>query len=491
MAALAAAPARPLAEADFRLTCENGFGDGWNGYAHSMAWFEGRLYVGTTRGSIASLRLNHPPPDWKPWPVQCPDDLYDVDRRTQIWQYTPESGVWKKVFQAPWVKSRNGRDVPRYIGLRGMTVYQGAGDTKPCLYVSTWAPLLAPEPSDILRSEDGEHFTHVPSPDWDPSVRSFRTLQVFKGRVHTTPTGSAAQLNKAAECIGAEATIYAADDMQSGKWHAASAEGFGDARNVTVFEQGVFNGHLYGGTVNMERGGELWKTVGGGELPYRWTKVLDAGAGRGPLNEIFSTMVEFKGALYVASGIANGGYHRTFNIGPAAFELLRVWPDDSWDLIAGEARHTPQGLKYPLSGYGAGFDNLFNGYLWRMVVHEGWLYAGTFTWANLLPFLPKDKWPKDVRAIVHGWDEMNLARRYGGCELWRTHDGVHWEPVTLSGFGNRYNWGIRTFASTPAGLFVGTANVFGPTVAVERAGQWSYVPNPRGGCEVWLGSATP
>ena len=42
--------------------------------------------------------------------------------------------------------------------------------------------------------------------------------------------------------------------------------------------------------------------------------------------------------------------------------------------------------------------------------------------------------------------------------------------------------------SPQSGLFVGSVNPFGPTVAVQREGQWRYVPNARGGCEVWLGS---
>ncbi|HVT34534.1 MAG TPA: hypothetical protein VHE37_03045, partial [Nevskiaceae bacterium] len=85
---------RALHERDFRLTCDSGFGDGWNHYAHSMAWFEGKLYVGTTRGSTVALKTNDPPPDWSPWPVDCPNDPYDIDRRAQIWQYTPASGAW-------------------------------------------------------------------------------------------------------------------------------------------------------------------------------------------------------------------------------------------------------------------------------------------------------------------------------------------------------------------------------------------------------------
>src|SRR3546814_5359041 len=86
------------------------------------------------------------------------------------------------------------------------------------------------------------------------------------------------------------------------------------------------------------------------DLPYHWTKVFDRGAGRGLHNEVAGTLCEFKGALYVASGVINGGYHRAFRIGPAAAEIMRFWPDDSWDLIMCESRTNDKGLKYPLYG---------------------------------------------------------------------------------------------------------------------------------------------
>jgi hypothetical protein len=201
------------------------------------------------------------------------------------------------------------------------------------------------------------------------------------------------------------------------------------------------------------------------------------------------TLQVFKGALYVGTGILNGGYHRSAGVGPAAAELLRVWPDDSWELLVGDPRTSAEGIRYPLSGYAAGFDLLFNGYLWRMCVHDGWLYAGTFCWANCLPYLLLDAWPEDVLALVRRWGIDRLVRDHGGCELWRSADGEHWAPVTRSGFGNCYNWGVRNLASTPQGLFVGTANPFGPMIAQRQPdGRWQYVPNPRGGCEVWLGA---
>ena len=475
-----------LRSQDFRLICESGYGDGLNGYAHSMAWFRGRIYIGTTRGTFAMMKVNKPQPNWSPWPVESPDNPYDVDRRAEIWAYDPATAVWELVYRAPWVWGSNEREVPRYVGYRGMVVYQGQSDQAPCLYVSTWSP-LATDPPDILRSEDGHHFAAVPRPPWDSSVRSFRTLQPFAGRVHTSPTGSNKGDGQAQECVGSESTIYASADVQQALWEPASEDGFGDPANLTVFEMGTFNGQLYAGTVNPTRGMEIWRTESCDTLPYRWKRVIQRGAWRGVHNELALSMCEFRGALYVGTAVVNGGYHRRYAIGPAAAELIRLWPDDSWDLIVGHSRLTPDGLKYPLSGYSPGFDNLFSGYIWRMVEHAGWLYVGTYSWANLIPYFPQHAWPGDVLTLIRRWGPEELNRLYGGCALWRTRDGVAFEPVTRSGFGNKYNWGIRNFASTPHGLYLATSNVFGPRLAVERNGGWHYEDNPRGGLEVYLG----
>lgn len=491
MAALAQYRRQPppnpgLSEADFRLTCASGFGDGHNSYAHCMAWFEGHLYVGTTR-SLWVMNHFHPPlPNLKPWPVEVPADLYDLDRRAEIWRYDPRTDHWQRVYQAPWVLGRNQRQVPRYIGFRGMTVFQGRHDRKPCLYISTWAPQMAPEPPDILKTDDGLSFGPIPRPPWDAGVRSFRTLQPFNGVVHTSPTGARSNAQKAQECVGSDATVYASDDLDSGQWWPASPEGFGDADNLTVFEMARFNGQLYAGTVNAQ-GFELWRTEDASVRPYRWKRVLTRGGWRGAYNQVAVSLCEFQGALYVGTGIVNGGFHRLLKIGPAAAEILRVFPDDSWELVMGDARVTPEGYKVPLSGYASGFDKLFNGYVWRMEVHQGWLYAGTFCWAQMLPYLPRQFWPADVLHQVQRWGEDRLAYGLGGFELWRSADGIRWHNITRNGFGNCYNWGARNLVSTPNGLMVGTANPFGPTLAMRRGEHWAYEYNPRGGCEIFRG----
>jgi hypothetical protein len=298
----------PLHEADFRLTAPSGFGNGWNHYAHAMAWFEGRLYVGTTMATMAFIKINRPVANFHPWPVDCPDDIYAIDRRAEIWEYTPETQTWALAFRAPYVKG----DVPAYVGYRGMTVVQGRTDPKPCLYVAATAPQKA-GPPQLLRSEDGRNFEIAPRPPWSETIRSFRSLKYFQGRVHTSPTSSAKGLGQASDSIGGDCTIIATDDPRTGGWQPASEEGFGIPGNVTVFEMEVYNDHLYAGTVNIHTGFELWKTRGG-SLPYRWEPVIRNGAGRGLMSEAMGSLCVFNGALYMGVGILNGGLHRALKI---------------------------------------------------------------------------------------------------------------------------------------------------------------------------------
>ncbi|MCK5858858.1 MAG: hypothetical protein KAG72_05885 [Abyssibacter sp.] len=474
----------------FKLVSENGFGDGYNNYPHSMAWFKGRLYVGTTRATFQMLAHNDPLPPLDPWPVTPPKDIYDLDRRAEIWSYDPASDEgWICAYRAPWVKGDDGSDVPRFIGYRGMAVFQGTSDDEPVLYIATWAPRKAPRPT-VMRTEDGIHFEELPGPNWGDQVRSFRTMQVFNGRLYTSPTGSTTGDRQSQECVGGRPAIFETADPRTG-WRAVSSQGFGDPANLTVFEMAAFNNHLYAGTVNARNGFEIWKTSARGDPPYDWKRVISHGAGRGPLNEVAVSLCEFKGALYVGSGIVNGGYHRKLNVGPAAAEVIRIHPDDSWELIVGESRITPQGARYPLSGFRPGFNKFFNGYVWRMGVHAGRLYVGTFSWAQLLPYCPIHKWGEEGQRRIAKMGVDWFVNNMGGCDVWSTADGIHWDCMTRNGFDNECNWGIRQILSTPYGVFIATSNVLAPDRAIKRNGKWEYVHNPRGGCEIWRGANPP
>jgi hypothetical protein len=251
----------------------------------------------------------------------------------------------------------------------------------------------------------------------------------------------------------------------------------------------VFADHLYAGTMNPATGFQIWKTRAEGAPPFRWERVITRGAYRGPLNEAALSMVAFDDALYVGTGIQNGGYDRANDVGPASPELIRVYPDGSWDLLVGEARGTPEGFKRPLSGLGPGFDTWSVGYFWRMAELDGVLYLGTFDWSVMSQYLAVPSLGAQAR-LAQWFGNHNLARFNGGFDLRCSRDGVHWIPVSADGFGNPYNFGARTLLGTPRGLFVGTANPFGPEVAARSPDGWVYAANPRGGAEVWLGEAS-
>jgi hypothetical protein len=491
-------PSPPAGECHFTRIAEGGFGDGWNSYPHSMAWFRGALYVGTTRANLCSIKAARPP-GLVFWPIRCPDDVYAIDRRAEIWRFDPGDSRWERVYQSPWYTaperaggegSTSATGVPRDIGYRGMRVFRGLSDEQEALYVLTWSPSKTGQPSIMLRSTDGREFVPLQPHEEDSTVTTYRALCSFKGRLFTAPAGRTAgwQAGRhmgAEDCAVGQAVVLENADPLRGPWTMANVPSFGDRGNLAVFDLHAYNDHLYAGTVNAG-GFQLWKTDGEGKPPYRWSRVLTSGAYRGPLNEGVATLCAHGGYLYIGTGIQRGGYDRPLNIGPAAAEILRVGPDDSWDVIVGSPRKTPMGLKSPLSRFGPGFDNFFAGYFWTSVSDDGWLYMGTYDWSVLYPYIPADKFPARMAKAVHYLSLDQLAAGRAGCELWRTRDGIKWEPLTRDGFGNAYNFGIRRLASTPHGLFVGTANPFGPEVGqLDDDGQWRYRPNPRGGLEVW------
>lgn len=471
-------PPPGLHEHDFRLIARHGFGDGMNAYAHSMAWFKGHLYVATTRGNFPLMKRRLPI-GMDQWPVECPEDPFKLDLRAEIWRYTIETDSWERVSKAPIITGSDGRPIPRELGYRGMTVFQPTPQHEPVLFVSTWSPARGPGPL-LLASHDGRTFT----PSCEPGliglpVTTIRTMVPFKGRMFTTPAGSRGGNPN----VSAHSVVYESTDPLSGQWEPVSDFGFGDPGNLTIFEMAGMGDHLYVGTFNLE-GFQIWRSNVEGERPYEWEKVVEKGAGRGVFNQCVLSMIPFKGALYVGSGIQGGGIDRQNKVGPAPPEIIRIHPNKDWDLIVGDSRDTPEGYKHCLSGYLPGFNNFFNGYFWRMGVHEDWLYMGSFEWSALLGYANRSTWPQTFANIINHVDPQKILDHHSGFDLYRTYDGDNWVPVTTSGMSNPYNIGLRTLISTPHGFFLGTANPFGPKIL--PLGSDEYRHNPRGGCEVFF-----
>ncbi len=472
-----------LSTGHFRRIAAGGFGDGHNSYAYGYAWFRGCLFIGTNRDILvlARKRFRFEVP-MAFWPVEVPEDLATLDLGAQIWRYDPTAETWDKVYHSPYVPGLEDMRVPLASGFRNMAVFRGLSDSAPALYTIGSCGTYGVGPV-LFRSEDGSRFDAVSDQGLglgDPNVTSVRSMVAFRDRLFMTPAGSRGFDPN----VSYHARILCTEDPVKGGWEACNETSFGEPTNYGIYDMCVAGDYLYAGTMNLRDGCQLWKTDAEGKPPFRWTKVFDRGGGRGGYNQGVVSLTAFGEAVYLGTGIQNGGYDRVNNVGPDAGEVLRAWPDDSWELVAGRPRMTQQGLKVPASGLGPGFDNLFAGYIWRMCEHDGAIYVGTFDSSSMFPFADLDE---RARRVFDPATREQFMKFRGGCDLWRSDDGDHWVPVTRNGFENPYNWGIRTLVSSPYGLFVGTANPFGPKVAQPGPAGWRYEFNPRGGIEVWHG----
>lgn len=452
---------------EFNKIAASGFskfgGDIHNSWIWSAKWFKGKLYIGTGReincvsSLIADINTGS-----KLYPLQflaghCPD-AYTLSQslNAEIWCYTPESGEWKRVFKSPSTIpiafDEHGNPTlytARDIGFRGMEVFQEADETE-ALYVggatsgSVFDPVpFRPEgypPPRLLRTVDGINWEAVPQEPGtflgeignvlinpETKFRAFRSLKAYKGKLFITMS----------DFIGSGVIIASSNPAQGNNaWQQVSPP----RDEFAVWTLTVFNNYLYATTGPTKQqdptnpGYGVYKTNAEGDPPYTFTPIVVKGGNqtdpnfRSPNGLSFA---EFNGQLYLGTNRPT--------------ELIRINPDDSWDLVVGEPRETTQGYKAPISGFSNGFANFFNGHFWRMASYGGHLYLGTWDWSAA------------VQGISFLYPLDKLFTEQYGFDLYRTDDGVHWTAVTRTGKGIPYNVGVRSLESTPIGLFLGTA----------------------------------
>ena len=503
-----------LESTDFRKVASGGFGDRHNSYAWSMAWFRDRLYVGTNRDIMWLFGKVGGHSYFDPFPVPL-SPLAEMDLRAQIWRYSPATKEWDRVYTSPlttpslrqavkahratrvfpgrrppkrwrlsnfmtrrrarvlvrevlrlWLElARSGFKIAvgRDLGYRNIVVHTDAHGAESMCVASVGAG------GRLLRSTDGSTFDMTPT-------FPIRALVSLKGRLFASSMRSD---------FSAYPGVLESEDPAGGatvaeSWRPASEPGFGDPENNLIFEMVAFNGHLYAGTTNRS-GFQIWKANPEGTPPYRWKKVVGGGGYKGsPGPAMVLSMHPFGEWLYVGCGRTLSG-RDVFD--PSPGELIRIAPDDTWEVIAGSGRETDQGFKAPISGLGAGFGNQLAMYVWRMETHGGWLYAGTNDATTFLRYTPKDRIGPQVARWVeqHGGVEKTLEAE-AGFDLWRTQDGIRWTCVTRRGFDSPLHHGARTLQSTPAGLFLGTASNFFTDTTDPKTGQ------PGGGADIWLGA---
>jgi len=448
------APLQSPAQPPYSVIASDGFGQPDNDYAWSMAWFNGKLYVGTARseGCIESATeafYNTAPYSTSPNIGEtCPANEYDIDTQAQIWAYTPGTNSWALVFNSPQNIPNPldpGTFVSRDIAFRGMVVYDGAlyiGDVTADEYIPE---LASSDPPRILRTTDGVNFTSINAPstiDTYLGVQKpigFRAMDEFNGNLYVTAssglTGDGVVL-EVNDPSGADPTFNQISPS-----------------NYQVFEIQPYNGWLYVGTGSaLNAGYGVYKT-NGSETALTWQPIVTDSLGEGAALTSVVSMGVLNNDLYVGSA---GWY----NTALPASEMIRIYPDDTYDLIAGPPR-TYNGKTYsPLSGLSWGFGDPFNAHFWRMDVANGALNVGTNNWTYLFQDIPL----------------LNiLLYPYMGFDIYDTCDGTDWYALTYNAFGSGIdNFGARNLVDTPDGNFIGSANHAQGTDIYESTG---YAPS--------------
>jgi pimeloyl-ACP methyl ester carboxylesterase len=452
-------------------------GDRQNSFPWSTQWFKGRLYVGTGRAFIcvaqatadaASGITTYPPkyPD-----IECAPDPKDLPLQAEIWRYTPKTHTWERVYQSPndvpIEFDENGvptRFTARDIAYRGMAVFQEnrkkgqKGPGRERLYVGainasslfdTLPAYSDPSvrrfpPPRMLYTNNGKDWHEVPQKPGtffgDLNIqtearlkrgfRSFAVLRDAKGVNRLFVTVS--------DLIGVGRIIMSENPSAGNNaWRQVSP----NADDFPVFTIYPHRNQLWvtatvGGT-NDPRGYGVFKTDAKTRDPnnrswFLFEPVATPGELQLPLfrPDAAISMQEFQGSLYVGSDRPS--------------ELIRINPDDTWDLIVGQPRLTMSGFKRPLSGIGKGFQSLFNGHFYSMAVDNGELYLGTWDWSQMLR-----------GTIADGFFNFNY-----GFDLFKSKDGIHWQVVSRTGLGDGLNSSVRNLESTPFGLFLAATNPF-------------------------------
>jgi hypothetical protein len=449
-----AAPAPPSMP---DVIAERGLGDSQNSYAWSMAWFKGKLYVGTGRSVMCVetavtqyyFRSENFYTTQPALNVRCPANRYDLDLRAEIWQYTPQTGRWRMVYRSP-ADIRNprsrGKFLARDIAFRGMKVVRDHRGREALFIAGVTANEYVPEnarrhPPRLLRTYDGKRFHNISVPlivrragqFIDRRPVGYRGLEVIGNRLYVV----------ASTALTGDGAIFEVRNAFGRKGRFTQVT----PRNMHVFEMQRFDGQLYLGTGSYETGFGVYKMRRTRRTPYRFQAVVTNGAGVGRRMVSVVSMYPFRGHLYV--GVVS--WYNADEL-PAS-ELIRVGHRGQWEVVTGDPRPGPDGqMRNPISGLPAGFGNIFNSHLWRMVQKDGTLYVGTLDWSWLLQ--DSESWAEEWAPVV----DAVLTPEYG-FDLWASCDGVDWFPVTRNAFnGDPFDFGIRTLAAGRRGFFIGSAN---------------------------------
>jgi hypothetical protein len=478
--ALAGPGATATAPIVFSTSATGGFGDFQNAYPWSMATYKGDLYVGTGRyvdtsavmqlmggpmgGMMGGLTLpgGPTPPSLGSFieqtaagPVVTDPAKYAQWRAVsagEVWRL--HHGAWQKVYTSTFSPSllkdkQSGQyvyDAADFMGFRNMVAFTDRYGHSALYAASGGFSFAANAP--LLLKFDGATWTKLVTP---PGMgRETRALGVYNGKLYVGAGGGKTSM------FPVPAGAWCSDDPSNpASWARVLNFNVIDESNTAITAFAGFNNRLYVGTENAG-GFQVWRSkVAAPAQSSDWVPVVTGGAGN-PVNAWAGTMKVFKGKLYLGSMSVPGVTGSTTVKG---FDLIRMDPSDTWQLIVGDERQIGETTLKPLSTWRSGFGNPLNLYCWSLVAYKNQLCLGTFDVSTMWKLAKDAGAPIGLPGVSP--EQLDAILAGAGADLWRSTDGVSWHSIELTGFNHDiYSYGVRNMVVYRNRLYAGLSNPF-------------------------------
>jgi len=334
----------------------------------------------------------------------------------------------------------------------------------------------------------------------DPNNQTVSSLASFAGSLYA---GTANYVQ------GAQIHVWAGQD-----WTRVADQGIGTSGNANINHLRVFKSWLYATTEN-EDGGQVWRSSNG----VLWEQVVERGFGDPTNGEVFR-LVEYNGRLYAStasysashgaeiwrssSGARNdwtrvvaNGFGDPHNNIVLAFEIFGgnlyagtsslVWSD--YSSTGGEVWRSNNGTTWTqvnTDGFGAASNTSVS----ALQGFGGYLYASTVTspgqgaqlwrcqacsgadWQQVVSDGLGNVNNRGMSAleVLNGYLYWVVGNSVTGMEVWRSQDGVQWEPCMIGGWNDAHN----------------RAGYWDSSVALHQDRLYVGTWNPNAGGQVWL-----
>ena len=288
---------------------------------------------------------------------------------------------------------------------------------------------------------------------WENRVQVFDATGAFLTSVGNWGSNTSQFMSAYGIALDAEGDVFVADPINHRiqkftigvpDWTQVNINGFGVSTITFVSSLIEFNGLLYAGTSDWDKGGQIWRSSDG----ITWSAVNEPGFGDVNNSAIIS-LFAFDGQLYASTGWGGG-----------AGQIWRSSNGENWTAVVSD-----------------GFGNPNNYSIERFIIFDDVLYASTGndvdgsevwmsdsgdtgTWTSVILGGNGNSNVNHVNSFVlfDGYLYAAGENWVDGAQVWRTSNGADWNVVSTNGFGNANNIHIGSMIEFKGMLYASTRN---------------------------------